>query len=54
MLTVILEAFGVSHHAVEEVDLRGSDILITGTLFEAMKHQYLRISQVLDPLEYSA
>jgi len=27
---VLLEAFGVAHHAVEEVELRGSDIFITG------------------------
>jgi len=27
---VLLEAFGVGHHAVEEVELKGSDILITG------------------------
>jgi len=29
-VAVLLEAFGVSHNAVEEVDLQGADILITG------------------------
>jgi len=29
-LAVLLEPFGVSHHAIEEVDLQAADILITG------------------------